>query len=258
MRVLQVTDHSGVAVGEATLPCRDARDRGRPFDVIKASGFWLARLRSDQLPSLPELGAHLMVVLSGRVELSTSSSRREVLGPGDVVHFDVSDSESITLDWPEDAWFFFVATPGWAPEPGRHAVGSHAEPRLGRPLLTWVRDDGGRTRSEPFRWPYELGKVPSVDTWPASIGAFVTQRDYGSEEYAEGRWHNGPRRQFGITLNGCAENESGDGTITRPVAGDMALFDDVTGAGHITRGRGDRWMMFVTVAPGALELVPEQ
>jgi hypothetical protein len=85
----------------------------------------------------------------------------------------------------------------------------------------------------------------------------VTRRDYGDGGYVPGVWHNGPRPQLGITLNGCAENETGDGTITRPVTGDLAFIDDATGAGHVTRGQGDRWMLFVTVAPGHLELTPE-
>jgi hypothetical protein len=58
-------------------------------------------------------------------------------------------------------------------------------------------------------------------------------------------------------LNGSAENETGDGTVTRPVAGDMAYIDDVTGGGHVTRGRGDRWMLFVTVVAEHLRFTPE-
>jgi hypothetical protein len=99
--------------------------------------------------------------------------------------------------------------------------------------------------------------VPPIGEWPRSTGAFVTRRDYGDGAYAPGKWHNGPRPQLGITLNGCAENETGDGTVTRPVAGDIAFIDDDTGAGHVTRGQGDRWMLFVTVAPGHLALTPE-
>ncbi|MEU6350681.1 hypothetical protein ABZ896_15280 [Streptomyces sp. NPDC047072] len=243
---------------QVLLPYRDARDKGRPYDVIPASRFWLARLRADDMPALPELGCHLVVVLSGRIELSAKGKHANLLEPGDVVCFDVGACDDITFTWPDDAWLFFVSTPGWVPDPGRLRAASHHDPRPGRPLLTWIYDDGGRSRSEPFRWPYALDTVPPVDKWPASVGAFVTRRDYGLEGYAPGVWHNGPRRQFGITLNGKAENETGDGTVTRPVTGDVALIDDVTGAGHVTRGHGDRWMMFVTVALDDLgELTPE-
>ncbi|MEU5698571.1 hypothetical protein ACFFS2_41330 [Streptomyces aurantiacus] len=242
---------------QVLLPYRDARDKG-PYDVIPASRFWLARLRAHEAPALPALGCHLVVVLSGRIELSVSGSPVTELEPGDVVCFDVGATDDVTLTWPDDAWLFFISTPGWVPEPGRLRTGSHDNPRPGRPLFTWIHDDGGRSRSEPFQWPYPLAPVPPLDRWPTSIGAFATRRDYGSEGYAPGVWHNGPRRQFAITLNGSAENETGDGTVTSPVTGDVALIDDVTGAGHVTRGHGDRWMMFVTVAPGNLsELAPE-
>lgn len=257
MRVLHVTDaDGGVQVQTVLLPHRDARDRG-PYDVIPAAGFWLARLTTDLAPAPADLGCHVVVVLAGRVALSSGGRAVEELGPGDLVCVDVGDSADVTLTWPDDAWLFYVATPGWVPEPGNLDLVSDQDPRPGRPLMTWIRDDGGRSRSEPFRWPYPLGSVPAVGEWPKSLGAFVTRRDYGSSGFAPGVWHNGPRRQFGITLNGSAENESGDGTVTRPVAGDLALIDDSTGAGHVTRGRGDRWMLFVTVAPGELDLVPE-
>jgi quercetin dioxygenase-like cupin family protein len=48
-------------------------------------------------------------------------------------------------------------------------------------------------------------------------------------------WHNAPRRQFIINLEGEREVEIGDGTrrILRP--GDILLAEDTTGRGHITR-----------------------
>ena len=48
-------------------------------------------------------------------------------------------------------------------------------------------------------------------------------------------WHNAPRRQYIINLEGERELEIGDGTrhILRP--GDILLAEDTTGRGHITR-----------------------
>jgi hypothetical protein len=96
-----------------------------------------------------------------------------------------------------------------------------------------------------------------VDEWARSNGAFLTRRNYGVDRFDDGRWHNGPRPQIGVTLNGRAQNESGDGTVTEPWTGDIAFLDDVEGAGHVTRGLGDRWMMFVTVADESLRQVRE-
>jgi quercetin dioxygenase-like cupin family protein len=257
VRVLRISETAGaIDLRDALLPYRDARDKG-PFDVIPASAFCLTRLRQPAAPDPLALGNHLMVVLSGEVCVQAEQAGLATLGPGDVVGVAVRTAGAITYAWEGDAWLFIVRTPGWLPAPGDNQARHHAAARTGRPLLNWIRDDNGVSRSEPLRWPGSLASMPPPARWPRSKGAFVTRRDYGDGAYAPGKWHNGPRPQLGITLNGCAENETGDGTITRPVAGDIAFIDDDTGAGHITRGQGDRWMLFVTVAPGHLELTPE-
>jgi hypothetical protein len=245
-----------VAVGPGFLPYREARDKG-PSDVIPATAFWLARLRAEDAPDPAAWGAHLILVLSGEVAVAGRGGEPVQLGPGDMACVDVRSSDAIEWSWPAEAWFLFVRTPGWLPEPGDNGARPDPTRRAGRPLITWIRDDNGSSRSEPLRWPVSMVPIPPVDSWLASRGAFVTRRDYGDGAYAAGVWHNGPRPQLGITLNGCAENETGDGTVTRPSAGDVAFIDDVTGAGHDTRGQGDRWMLFVTVAPGQLVLQPE-
>ena len=48
-------------------------------------------------------------------------------------------------------------------------------------------------------------------------------------------WHNAPRRQFVITLEGEGEIEIGDGTRRRFKPGDILLAEDTTGQGHISR-----------------------
>ena len=59
-------------------------------------------------------------------------------------------------------------------------------------------------------------------------------------------FHNAPRRQFVITLEGVAEVECGDGSKARLTAGDILLADDTTGQGHITRDlEGPRRSIFV-------------
>ena len=48
-------------------------------------------------------------------------------------------------------------------------------------------------------------------------------------------WHNAPRRQFIINLEGEREVEIGDGTRRILKPGDILLAEDTTGHGHITR-----------------------
>jgi hypothetical protein len=259
VRVLRIEQvETNLEIVSGYLPYRDARDKG-PFDVIPAKGFWLTTLRPGESPPDPTiLGAHLMVVLSGQVRVGQLGEQLAVLESGDVACVDVASGGLLRLDWESDVWLFFVLTPGWLPEPGDNQARPDSVARPGRPLLTWIYDDAGSSRSQPFSWPARMTPVPAPGEWPKSRGAFVTRRDYGDNGYAPGVWHNGPRSQLGFTLNGLAENETGDGTVTRPVSGDMAYIDDVTGKGHVTRGQGDRWMLFVTVVPGELRLVAER
>ncbi|MFC1991106.1 hypothetical protein ACFLU9_03035 [Chloroflexota bacterium] len=55
------------------------------------------------------------------------------------------------------------------------------------------------------------------------------------ESNYEQSWHNAPRRQFIITLEGEGEYEIGDGTKRRFGPGDILLAEDTTGRGHKSR-----------------------
>ena len=54
-----------------------------------------------------------------------------------------------------------------------------------------------------------------------------------------GDWHPSPRRQLYFDLGGRLEVEVGDGEIRHMNPGDIALLEDVTGSGHVTRVVGD-------------------
>jgi hypothetical protein len=60
-------------------------------------------------------------------------------------------------------------------------------------------------------------------------------------------WHPAPRRQFVVTLSGAAEVEASDGEVRHIGPGTVMLAEDVTGKGHITRGRGtaERLSLFI-------------
>lgn len=258
MQVLRVSESAGsVRSAAALLPYRHAQDKG-PSDVIPAASFWLARLAEDDDLRFHRYGSHLAVILSGAVTVVPDGGEAVCLSAGDVLCCDVDSPDALRATWREDVWVLLISTPGWLPDAGALDVPRVGEPRPGRPSMTWVYDDAGYSRSEPFRWPNPLTTVPDVTEWPASVGAFVTRRDYGLDGFAAGVWHNGPRRQFAVTLNGRAQLETSDGSVSRPVAGDLTLIDDATGPGHITYGRGDRWMLFLTVAAGELPLAAER
>jgi quercetin dioxygenase-like cupin family protein len=48
-------------------------------------------------------------------------------------------------------------------------------------------------------------------------------------------WHNAPRRQYVLTLEGEVEIGLGDGTVRRFGPGHVALAEDPTGQGQTTR-----------------------
>jgi hypothetical protein len=66
-------------------------------------------------------------------------------------------------------------------------------------------------------------------------------------------WHPAPRRQFVVTLSGEAEVEASDGEVRQIGPGTVMLAEDVTGKGHITRGKGttERLSLFIPVGEAA-------
>jgi hypothetical protein len=63
-------------------------------------------------------------------------------------------------------------------------------------------------------------------------------------------FHPASRKQYVITLKGEGEIELANGQKIVARAGDVLLMEDVTGKGHISRGRGteDRITLFIPVA----------
>ncbi len=62
-------------------------------------------------------------------------------------------------------------------------------------------------------------------------------------------WHNAPRRQYVVMLEGGVEIEIGDGTKRIFHPGDILLAEDTTGHGHISRAVNNKpWKsLFITL-----------
>ena len=60
-------------------------------------------------------------------------------------------------------------------------------------------------------------------------------------------WHNAPRRQYVITLEGEMEIGLGDGTVHRFGPGHVTLAEDLTGKGHTTRVVGAKPRLTATI-----------
>ena len=77
-------------------------------------------------------------------------------------------------------------------------------------------------------------KIPPLlvaDPVPVSVASFVTAPD----ELGDLDYHCAPARQFVVVLAGVLEAETTDGEVRRMEPGDVALVEDTTGRGHITR-----------------------
>jgi uncharacterized protein YjlB len=75
------------------------------------------------------------------------------------------------------------------------------------------------------------GDIGRLSVWqPATKLAFrETGADYDYD------WHNAPRRQYIIMLDGHIEIEVSDGEMREFKAGDVILLEDTAGKGHRTR-----------------------
>lgn len=78
---------------------------------------------------------------------------------------------------------------------------------------------------------HDNGAIGRLSEWvPATKLAFrETGADYDYD------WHNAPRRQYIIMLDGHIEIEVSDGERREFVAGDVILLEDTAGKGHRTR-----------------------
>jgi quercetin dioxygenase-like cupin family protein len=95
--------------------------------------------------------------------------------------------------------------------------------------------DDGQSHLEPLQVPFEQeGRLARAPMQPAT-GVILTRFEPGT--FVD--WHNAPRRQYVITLEGAVEIGLGDGSVHRFGPGEGILAEDLTGQGHTTRAVGD-------------------
>ena len=99
--------------------------------------------------------------------------------------------------------------------------------------------DDGQSHIEEL----DLASHPELTTLLASTG--IVFRSTAAGTFSD--WHNGPRRQFVITLSGEVEIGLGDGSVHRFGPGHVNLVEDLTGQGHTTRSVGNMPRVSATV-----------
>ena len=92
--------------------------------------------------------------------------------------------------------------------------------------------DDGRSHFENVRVPLEdsgsLGRISHLIR-----GTGVMFREVGGDYDLD--FHNAPRRQFVVNLEGALDIGVGDGTVERLGPGDILLAEDTDGEGHTSR-----------------------
>ena len=91
--------------------------------------------------------------------------------------------------------------------------------------------DDGQSHLEEL----DLASHPELGQLQAAKG--VSFRSTPAGTFSD--WHNGPRRQFVITISGEVEIGLGDGSVHRFGPGHVNLVEDLTGKGHTTRSVGN-------------------
>ena len=114
-------------------------------------------------------------------------------------------------------------------------------------IVRLYSDEGGQSHFE------DLEPHMPVDGAAALLEAsgVVGIRRHGPGGQAA--WHNAPRRQYVVMLEGKMEVEASDGTSRRFGPGDVLLVEDVTGVGHVTRtlGTAQRVLLDIPVVTDA-------
>ena len=103
--------------------------------------------------------------------------------------------------------------------------------------------DDGEAHFEDLELPYEA--VANAQATAMSGASGVQFRKTPSGSFSD--WHQAPRRQYVITLQGQMEVGIGDGTKRVFNPGDVLLADDLTGRGHTTAAVGGATRVSVAI-----------
>ena len=103
--------------------------------------------------------------------------------------------------------------------------------------------DDGESHFEDIDLPYE--QMETSEKTAVENAENIHFRRYQPGSFID--WHQAPRRQYVITLEGQVEVGLGDGTKRIFSAGDVLLADDLTGRGHTTAVYGDKQRVSVAI-----------
>ena len=97
------------------------------------------------------------------------------------------------------------------------------------------------------------GESHFEDVTPEELAEIVNQVGEGEVSLGIRRsptfsdFHNAPRLQYVVNIQGIAEFETADGNKCRMVPGDVLIAEDIEGHGHIARSLGDETRISLAV-----------
>ena len=107
-------------------------------------------------------------------------------------------------------------------------------------------DEDEETHFEDFDIPLkDSGEIGLLSNLHRATGIIFRET---SEDY-DYLWHNAPRRQYVIMLEGQVDITVSDGEIRRFSDGDVLLLEDTSGKGHYSKAVNDekRKSIFITI-----------
>lgn len=191
----------------------------------------------------------IVLVLSGRMEIQAGDGNVKVnLAPGDLFLADDLTGQGHQSRSRGDCRRMLIGTPDLQAESGASSL--PATPRIppgqkmrGDQVLRIFTGPDGKTH---FQDVSGLTARAGVTIPVSGVRFSRTTGDTFSD------WHNAPRRQLLVICSGELEIEVGTGEKRVLTAGDLLVAEDLTGQGHITRGRGDRRTVTIPLAQNAV------
>jgi uncharacterized cupin superfamily protein len=93
-------------------------------------------------------------------------------------------------------------------------------------------DPKGETHFEDVEIPWAESNKGGKMTKRFAATGIIFRQTGGEYDYD---WHNAPRKQYIINLDGAVDITVSDGETRRIGAGEVFLVEDVTGKGHISK-----------------------
>ena len=114
--------------------------------------------------------------------------------------------------------------------------------------VVWIRTENGKTVIEDLEIPSRK-EIRGYETPVLPVSGVIFRTSHPQVEMG---YHNAPRRQIVVPLEGAVEIETGDGDVRLITAGMALLAADVSGQGHKSSFRPENGVTLFLLLPDDL------